>query len=653
MARCSLRIASAFSCLITILGIVGCGGSSSGGGGGTALSVTVAPKRAAVVTTTQTIQFTATVTGGAQVAPGSADAQSLVTWSVDGTDGGSAAVGTISGSGIYTPPSTAGTHTAKATSTSDTTKSGSATVAVTDLAGVVTYHNNPARDGTNVQEYALTSATVKQSSFGKLFSCAVDGVAYTQPLWLPGLTFGAQVRNAIFVATQHDTVYAFDADASPCSQLWRVNLLDSAHGGSAGEVPVLTAHVGNGFQDIQPEIGVTGTPVIDEASGTMYLVSKSEGPVGTFHQRLHALDLITGAEKLGGPANIAASVAGTGAGSSGGVLAFDPRNQHQRSALALVNGVVYIAWASHEDHDPYHGWLMAYSATNLSQVAVFNANPNGTRAGIWMAGGAPAVDALGNLYMSTGNGTFDGNSGVPPNNDFGDTVMKIGTSSGLSLDDWFTPYNQSFLDAVDADVASAGMLVMPDQTSGPPHLLVAAGKEGRLYLMDRDAMGNYCQICNITDTNIVQSFLAAPAVFGTPAFWQNKLYMGGTADNIRLYPFDTASGLFATAASSSSATSFPFPGPTPSLSSQGATNGILWAIDSSRYGVPSSQGLGPAVLHAYDANNLATELWNSAQAPNSRDIPGQAVKFTVPTVANGKVYIGTRSEIDVYGLLPQ
>lgn len=655
MAGCSLRIASAFSCLIAILGIIGCGGSS-GGGGGTGLSVTVAPKRAAVVATTQAVQFTATITGTPN-APGKEDAQTAVTWSVDGTNGGSAAAGTISASGLYTPPAIAGTHTVRATITADTSKSDSATVAVTDLAGVVTYHNNPARDGTNVQEYALTTATVKTSSFGKLFACTVDGAAYAQPLWVPGLTFGAQVRNAIFVATQHDSAYAFDADASPCSQLWHINLLDSAHGGSAVEYPVPTPDVGNGFQDIQPEIGITGTPVIDPASGTLYLVSKSEGPAGTFHQRLHALDLITGAEKFGGPVAIAASVPGTGDGSSGGVLAFDPRNQHQRSALALVNGVVYIAWASHEDHDPYHGWLMAYDAGNLAQMAVFNANPDGSRAGIWMAGGAPAVDALGNLYLSTGNGTFDGNSGVPPDNDFGDSILKIGTSSGLSVDDWFTPYNQAFLNGWDLDVASAGVVVMPDQASGPAHILVALGKEGRLYLLNRDAMGGYCQICNITDTNILQSFLAAPAAFGTPVFWQNKLYLGGTAftntgDNIRLYPFDAASGLFATSASSTSATSYPFPGSTPSLSSQGATGGVLWAIDSSQYGVPSSHGLGPAILHAYDATNLATELWNTSQASNNRDTAGDAVKFTVPTVANGKVYIGTRSEIDVYGLLP-
>jgi len=643
MLRIRYRTICAVACLMTVLMFVGCGGGGGNGGGTNMLAVSVSPKRAAVVAATQPAQFSATVTG---------DPKKGVTWSVDGLDGGSAAAGTITGSGLYAPPASAGTHTIRATSTADTTKSASATIAVTDFSGIVTYHNNEARDGTNIREYALTPSTVNTTSFGKLFSCPVDGAAYTQPLWVPSLNFNGQTRNAIFAATQHDSAYAFDADAKPCSQLWHANLLDTSHGGTVGEIPVPTGDVGNGFQDIQPEIGVTGTPIIDQTSGTLYVVSKSEGPAGTFHHRLHALDLITGSEKFSGPVEIAASVPGSGAGSVAGVLAFDPRNQHQRSGLTMVNGTVYVVWASHEDRDPYHGWLMAYDATTLSQVAVFNANPDGSRAGIWMAGGAPAVDAFGDLYFSTGNGTFDANSASRPNTDFGDTVLKIGTSSGLFVADWFTPFNQDFLNGFDVDLASSGMLLLPDQTSGPAHLLVAGGKEGRLYLLDRDAMGNYCAICNISDTNILQSFLATPAIFGTPAFWQNKLYLGGTGDNVSVYTFDPAAGSFATAASSRSATSYSFPGPTPSISAQGASGGVVWAIDSSRYGVPSGSGLGPAVLHAYDAINLATELWNSSQAANNRDTAGNAVKFTVPSVANGKVYIGTRTEIDVYGLLP-
>jgi hypothetical protein len=638
--RWSYRVLCSFACSMATLGIVGCG---SGGAGTQIIAVNISPVRAAVVAVTQTVQFKATVTG---------DPTNSVTWSVDGVAGGNAAVGTIRSSGLYTPPAAAGAHKVQATSTVDTTKNASATIAVTDLTGVVTYHNNLARDGTNTQEYALTTSSVTTATFGKLLSCPVDGAAYTQPLWVPGLSVNGAIRNTIFVATQHDSLYSFDADASPCSQLWRVNLLDAAHGGTSGETPVPTGDVGNGFQDIQPEIGVTGTPVIDLASGTLYVVSKSEGPVGSFHQRLHALDLVTGDEKFAGPITIAASVPGTGDGSVGGILSFDVRNQGQRGALTLVNGIVYIVWASHEDRDPYHGWVIGYDAASLAQVAVFNADPNGSRGGLWMSGGAPAVDASGSLYLSTGNGTFDGNSGTPPNNDFGDTVMKVGTSSDLALVDWFTPFNQAFLNGQDVDLGSSGVVVLPDQASGPPHLLVAGGKEGKLYLLNRDAMGHYCVTCTITDTNILQSFLAAPAIFGTPAFWQNKLYLGGTADNLSLYTFDTTTGTFNTVASSRSATIFPFPGPTPSLSAQGASEGVVWAIDSSTYGVPSAFGLGPAILHAYDAANLSSELWNSSLAANSRDTAGNAVKFTVPTVANGKVYLGTRTEIDVFGLFP-
>jgi len=369
------RIVCALTCLMATLGIGGCG---SGNGGGTkTIAVNISPVRAAVVALTQTVQFNATVAG---------DPTNSVTWSVDGVAGGNAAAGTISSGGLYTPPAGAGTHRVHATSTVDSTKSATATIAVTDLTGVVTYHNNLARDGTNTQEYALTTSSVKTASFGKVFSCTVDGAAYTQPLWVPGLSVSSVLRNAIFVATQHDSVYALDADVSPCSQLWHVNLLDAAHGGASGETPVPTGDVGSGFQDILPEIGVTGTPVIDLASGTLYVVSKSEGPAGSFHQRLHALDLITGDEKFAGPITIAASVPGTGDGSVSGILNFDPQNEHQRGALTLVNGTIYIAWAAHEDHDPYHGWVIGYDAATLAQVAVFNADPNGSRSGIWMSG---------------------------------------------------------------------------------------------------------------------------------------------------------------------------------------------------------------------------------------------------------------------------
>lgn len=513
-----------------------------------------------------------------------------------------------------------------------------------NLPGVYNYHNNLERDGTITQENILTPANVNTTTFGKLFSCPIDGAAYAQPLWVPSLGIGGGTHNTIFVATQHDSLYAFDADSNPCTQFWHADLLDLSHGGSAGETSVPWADVGSGYMDIQPEIGVTGTPVIDPASKTLYVVSKSEGPTGTFRQRLHALDLATGAEKLGGPVNIAASVPGTGDGSSGGNLDFNPQTEHQRSALTLVSGVVYIAWASHEDKDPYHGWVIGYNASTLSRKAVYNATPNGNRGGIWMAGGAPAADKSGNLYFTTGNGTFDGTS----NNDFGDTVLKLSPSAALAITDWFTPFNQSDLETFDWDLGSAGVVLLPDQSSGPAHLLVTSGKEGKLYLLNRDAMGNFCASCTTTDTNILQSFMASSA-FGTPAFWQNGLYFAGVDSPMMRFAFNPSSGTFDTSPSSQSGNNFPFPAATPSISSQGNSNGIAWAIDSSQYGLPTPNQ-GPAVLYAYDATDLANELWDSALAAANRDQAGDAVKFTVPTIANGKVYIGTRTEIDVYGL---
>ena len=339
-------------------------------------------------------------------------------------------------SGLYSPPP-AGVHTVTATSVADASKNASATLGVTDLSGISTYHYDLARAGVNSQEYALTPASVNQKNFGKLFSCAVDSAVYTEPLWVPALNVNGSVHNVVFVATQHDSLYAFDSDASPCQQLWRVSLIDTTHGGTAGETSgetsVLWSDVGSGYKDIYPEIGVTGMPVIDAVTSTLYVVSKSETSGPVFYQRLHAIDLATGSEKFNAPVNISATVPGTGDGSSGGELPFNTQSQNVRSGLALVNGVVYICWASHEDTWPYHGWILGYNASNVQQPAgIFNSTPNGGLGGIWMAGGALAADASGDLYVSAGNGIFDANMGTSPNNDFGDSLLKIGTAAGLT-----------------------------------------------------------------------------------------------------------------------------------------------------------------------------------------------------------------------------
>jgi hypothetical protein len=627
-------------------------------------AVTVSPKRAAI-TTSQTPTFTATVTGSSDMS---------VAWQVDTIPGGNSTVGTIDAAGKYTPPATAGTHTITAVSNSDITKSATAPIAVTDLTSVTTYHNNVSRDGVNTHEFALTTSSVKTATFGKLFSCTVDGAIYAQPLWVANLTISGAKHNVVFVATQHDSLYAFDADSnvSPCVALWHVNLIDSAHGGTSGEgaVPSGTASslVGSGFGDIQPEVGVTGTPVIDPATNTLYVVSKSAKAGPQVFQRLHAIDLVTGSEKFGGPSLISGSVNGNAPDAVAGKVAFDPLNHHQRPGLALVNGNIYIAWASHEDHDQYHGWVMGYNASTLLQVpgAVFNTTPNTvsgagySRGGIWMGGGAPAADSSGNLYFLTGNGTFDAGSG---GSNYGDSTMKLSTTAGLTVADWFTPADQASLDGADTDHGSGGAAILVDQPVGPvQHLVIGGGKEGNLFLLNRDSMGHYGLSATPVNSNTVQIFSVGNGIFSTSAFWNNSLYIAPAGGPLQSYPFNTATGKFNTGSATSAGVSFNFPGATPSISASGSSNGIVWAIDGSQYCTPQSPGCNPAVLHAFDASKLSTELWNSSQTAG--DTAGFAVKFTVPTVANGHVYIGTRGndngggassilgELDVYGLLP-
>ena len=616
------------------------------------ISVSISPKRAAIAVG-QTPTYVANVSN---------DSQNLgVTWAVDTIPGGNtAALGTIDANGKYTPPTSGtigGTHTITATSKADITKNATASVAVTDLTGVFTYHNDNSRAGANQKEFGLTASTVKTATFGKLFSCTVDSAIYAQPLWVANLTINAARHNVILVATERNSLYAFDADASPCATLWHANLIDNLHGGTSGESSVPSSQVGNGFGDLAPEVGITGAPVIDPSTNTIYVVSKSEiTNTGTFFQRLHAIDLLTGNEKPGGPANIDSSifVNGTGDGSAGGHVPFDVKHEHQRCALALVNGIVYVAWASHEDADPYHGWVLSFSASNLSLLNKFNDSPNGNRGGIWMAGGAPAADSSNNLYLITGNGDYDGT------NDFGDSILKL--SSTLSLLDSFTPSIQAQLNAADLDLGSGGAVVLIDLPSAPAdhqHLLVGGGKgagfTGQLYSLDRTNLGQF----NASDLGARQIFPVGGGIFATPAFWQNTLYIAGTGTRLQAYSLNPMTGMFTTAVSSQSASPYGFPGATPSVSSSGATNGIVWAIDSHSYCTSQSTSCGPAILHAYDAANLATELWNSSQV--GTDKAGNAVKFTVPTVANGKVYVGTRGsdtinggigELDVYALKP-
>jgi hypothetical protein len=568
------------------------------------VTVSVAPVRAAL-TTGQAQNFTATVAGSSVT---------TIRWEVDSVPGGNADIGKISVSGIYSAPRRPGTHIVAARSDADSTVSASASVAVTDLAGVFTYHNDLSRDGVNSQEYALNTSTVKAATFGKRFACGIDAAAYAQPLWVANVNIGGGTHNVLIAATQHDTVYAFDADASPCQTYWSKSLLGSGETwGTSGDVST---------DDISPDIGIVGTPVIDSNTNTIYVVSKSKNG-STFHQRLHALNLSDGSEKSGGPQEIAFTSNG---------ITFDPLRQNERAGLALVNGVVYVAYASHGDTPVYYGWVLGYNASNLSQISVFNDDSASGYGGIWMSGGAPAADSSSNLYVITGNGDFDGIT------QFGDSFLKLSTGSSMGVLSFFAPSDQASLSSADRDLGSGGTAILIDQPSGPvPHLLVGGGKEGKLYLLNRDNLGGNTG----TDSGAVQTFVSGNAIFATPAFWQNTLYLGMAFDHVKAFSFNTTSGTFNTAPASQSASSFGFPGSTPSISSQGSSNGIVWAIEKA----------GAAILHAYDATNLGSELWNSAS--NGGDQAGQAVKFTVPTVANGKVYVGTATEISVYGLSPK
>jgi hypothetical protein len=631
----------------TVISLQGCGASGNDGGNSPAPIAVALNVNFGGATVTQQIQLTVTLTNDV--------GSDGVRWSV--SSGGTLARQSRTAASFSA--TTAGVYTVTATSVADDTKSATASIGVTGLQGVYTYHNDLARDGANTQEYALTTSNVNSSTFGKLFSCAVDGAIYAQPLWVANLTISGAKHNVVFVATEHDSLYAFDADVSPCLPLWHANLIDSAYGATSGEVTVPSGpvgyKVGTGAGNITPEVGVTGTPVIDPSTGTLYVASKSMNSTATsFYQRLHAIDIATGNEKFGGPANITSGITFPGIADGGTSDSFNAQQENQRCGIALVNGVVYVTWASHEDKGPFYGWVTGFNASTLAVTSVLNVTPDAQYGGIWMGGGAPAADADNNLYLITGNGYFDATSG---GNDYGDSFLQL--SANLTVSSFFAPSDQATDYADDHDFGAGGAAVVLTPASGTmKHLVVGGGKDGALYLLNGDNMGG------LGDSNARQYFNMGNGSFATGAFWNNYFYIAPINSPLLSYSFNSSTNLFNTSAVLQSATSFGFPGASPSVSSTGSSNGIAWAVDSSNYCTPYSPGCGPAVLHAYDATTLSSDLWNSSMV--QADAAGNAVKLTVPTVANGKVYVGTRGnntggvygstsnsgELDVYGLKP-
>jgi hypothetical protein len=523
-----------------------------------------------------------------------------------------------------------------------------ATVALTVAAAgvnVTTYHNDNARDGWYSAETVLTPQNVNATTFGKLKELPVDGLVDAQPLYVSGLSIAGQTHNVLITVTENDSAYAFDPDSG--TQLWTV----SALGG--GEVP----SDNHGCGQITPTIGITDTPVIDRSqgpNGAVYFVAMSKDASNNYHQRLHALDLATGAELAGSPSEIQATFPGTGYGSTNGTQVFDPGQYAERVGLLLMNGQLYLAWTSHCDDDPYTGWLMAYSETTLQQTSVLNLTPNGPstphfgngEGSVWMAGAGLAGDTLGNVYFLDANGSFDSSlnaNGFPAQGDFGNSFMKVSTTGNvLTAADYFAAYDLQSESDADQDLGSGGAMLLPDliDANGTTrHLAVGAGKDTNIYVVDRDDMGKFNASSNNAVYQEIPNGLSGGA-FSMAAFFNNTVYYAAVGDHLKAFPITNA--LLATTPSGESANAFAYPGSTPSVSSNGTQNGIIWAVEN--------QG-GAGVLHAYNPASIATELYDSNQAANSRDHFSDN-KFITPMIANGKVYVGTASSVAVFGLLP-
>ena len=507
-------------------------------------------------------------------------------------------------------------------------------LAVSTFAQIVTSQYDNARTGANLNEKILTPQNVNAKQFGKLGAFKVDGPVYAQPLYLPGVEVpGKGTHDVLYIATEHDSVYAFDIARPGDPPFWQVSLLDS----SRKESVPSEDDVQCGF--IRPEIGITSTPVIDLPSGTLYVLARTRirHAVGSneFFQRLHALAITTGVEKLGGPKLITATVPGTGRGSNNGKVAFDPLKENPRAALTLANNTVYLTWASSCDVDPYHGWVMAYDAQTLAQKSVLNVNPDGSEAGIWLADTGPAADAEGSLYVPTGNGTFNAGSG---GRDYGDSVLKLDGST-LAVRDYFTPHDQDRISDADSDIGSSGPTLLPDQPGPHKHLLLQPTKDSTIYLIDRDNMGKYHR----DKDALVQTVKLGGGGYGAIAYWNGHAFFAASDDNLKDYAIRNGQ----LSLNASSAIKFENPGATPTVSADRNKNAIVWAIATKVWNGPDTK---PAVLYAFDATKMGAPIYTSEQN-SQRDRAALATRFVIPIVINGRVYFAARGEVEVYGLL--
>ena len=599
-------------------------GSSSSSNSG-APSITAQPANQ-TVSVGQSASFSVTATGASPLS---------YQWQKNGSNIGGATSATYT-----TPPVTPadnGSHFQVVVSNSAgsiTSSVATLTVGTTAAVDVSTFKYDVARTGQMLTETNLTPSNVNSNSFGKVGFFPVDGKVDAQPLYLSQVNIPGQgTHNVLYVVTEHDSIYAFDAASG--ATLWKVSALKS------GE----TTSDNRSCGQITPEIGITSTPVIDRTRGphgVIYVVAMSKDGSGNYFQRLHALDITTGAELLGGPAAIQASFPGTGDGSVNGQVIFDAKQYAERAALLLLNGNIYLSWTSHCDIRPYTGWVMAYDAGSLRQTSVINLTPNGSEGSIWMSGSGLAADSGAHIYFLDANGTFDTTldaNAFPNHGDFGNSFMKLSTAGGLRVADYFAMFNTVQESDEDGDLGSGGAMVLPDlsDNSGQVHhLAVGAGKDRNIYVVNRDNMGKF----NPATNNVYQQISGqlANAEFASPAYFNNTVYFGAVGDAIKSFTISNAR--LSNVPATQTLNAFSYPGSSPVISANGNSAGILWAAENG----------SPAVLHAYDAGNLSRELYNSNQA-GTRDQFGAGNKFITPMVANGRVYVGTTNGVAVFGLL--